>query len=272
MKITKKYFVKIAAVCMLLASANLAFAHERCTNETFKGLYGVELTGIAGGLFPTTFVFNFVVDGQGGIPSGAGTQGFPGLIVNNITLVGNYSVNPDCSGRLKVTSNDGDVGVENFVLLDGGNRFVLIDDIPGDILTGEGERISKNPNTNCSTDLIRGTYAFSESGIENGTAQLAFVGKFDADGKGNGTNGSGTAAIGRKVTNNLSFTLNYTVNADCSGSLALANLSPAFEAKTFNFVILQGGNKLLLIDTDTGDIETAVAYRQNRGGDSDDDR
>ena len=267
MRITAKYFIKIAVVCMLLATANLAFARERCTNETFKGLYGVEITGIAGGAFPTTFVFNFVADGQGGIPSGSGTQGFPGLIVNNITLAGNYSVNPDCSGRLKVTSNDGDVGIENFVLLDGGNRFVLIDDIPGDILTGDGERISKNPDTHCSAELIHGTYAFSESGIENGAAQLAFVGKFDADGRGNGTNGSGTAAIGHVVTNNLTFTLNYTVNADCSGTLALANLSPTFEAKTFNFVILEGGNKLFMIDTDIGNIETAAAHRLN-----DDDR
>jgi hypothetical protein len=269
MKIITKHLTGITAACiMLFASANLAHASERCTNETFKGLYGVELTGVAGGAFQTTFVFSFVADGRGGIPSGNGTQGFPGLIVNNITLLGSYFVNADCSGQLKVTSNDGDVGIENFVLLDGGNKFVLIDDIPGDVLTGEGERISVNPDTHCSANQVRGTYSLSESGLQSGNSPFGFVAKFQADGRGNVTNGSGTVANGHVVINNLTFTATYTVNADCSGTLAMANVSPAFQAKTFNFVVLEDGQKLLLIDTITNNIETAVAQRL-KGGDQD---
>ena len=275
MKTIAKHLTRITAACIiLLASANLAHAAVRCTNETFRGRYGAELTGVAGVSFKTVFVFNFVADGRGGIPSGEGTQGFPGLIINNITLVGTYHVNPDCSGQLTVTSNDGDVGIENFILMDGGNQLMLIDDIRGDVLTGTAERISRDPDTHCSNDLIKGTYALKETGFEDGNNLFGFVGKFTADGKGSGTNGSGTIAVGPGlIVNNLTFTVNYSVNANCSGTLALANLPPTFEAKTFNIVILEGGRKMLLIDTDTdNEIETAIAQRTTRGDDSDDDR
>ncbi len=274
MKTIAKPFAGMIVVFMLfLASSSVAQTTPHCTNETFQGRYAFQITGIAGGSFQTAFVFNIIADGHGVIPSGGGAQGFPGFIINNITLTGTYSVNADCSGQLTVTSNDGDVGIENFVLMDGGRRLVLIDDIPGDVLSGEGERISRNPETHCTNRLVRGTYSLKETGIEDGNALFSFVGKFTADGKGNGSNGSGTIADGPVIVNNLPFSVHFSVNADCSGTLALANVPPNFEAKTFNIAVLEDGKKLFLIDTDTdGDIESAVAQRLTGSDDSDEDR
>jgi len=72
----------------------------------------------------------------------------------------------------------------------------------------------------CSLAHAAGTYAFSDSGTVVGVGPRAFVGVFTLDGKGNLLNGSGTSSLNGTIYNET-FSGPYTVNSNCTGTVAL---------------------------------------------------
>jgi hypothetical protein len=69
----------------------------------------------------------------------------------------------------------------------------------------------------CSNASIKGAYGLSCEGTVVGVGPLAVIGVFAADGKGNGSEVE-TLSFNGVITTGATFTVTYTVNADCTGS------------------------------------------------------
>jgi hypothetical protein len=79
---------------------------------------------------------------------------------------------------------------------------------------------------------------------------VAYVEQVILDGKGN-VSGSGTSSLDGTI-DTAPITGTYTENADCTGS---AQITPqGFSTLNFNFVVVNVGKEILLIETDTNTI------------------
>lgn len=97
-----------------------------------------------------------------------------------------------------------------------------------------------------SLATLNGQYAFTFSG-RNSQGFLAAAGSFQADGKGNVTNGVEDINSAAGVTN-VPFTGTYTVGQDGRGSLVLSG--SGLGTQTFQMVVLSGGQaRLMRFDT-----------------------
>lgn len=110
----------------------------------------------------------------------------------------------------------------------------------------------------CSTRALAGAYGFSFSGTNVRTGSYAIVGRFVADGKGRYEGAAAQSVSGRVFRNTISGS--YTVLADCTGTSSL-EFKGAPAAVNLSFVIVSGGEEVLLMSTDSGTIETGVAKR-----------
>lgn len=125
----------------------------------------------------------------------------------------------------------------------------------------------------CSNKSLKGSFGFRITGTNGAVGPFAFVGHFVADGEGNIT-GAGTEAILPVVGRNQPFAATYTVNADCTGSAVLTFTSPdAHSSARLDFVLVDDGKEIMLIDTDRGTVESGVARKQfSRQGPAGSDR
>ena len=101
--------------------------------------------------------------------------------------------------------------------------------------------------TACSNATLNGAYAFTESGTILGIGPVAVAGVLQSDGKGK-INAVDTVSLNGQI-NMESLNFNYQVNADCTGSAASA---PGQEPAHFNFVLINGGEQVIGIHTDSG--------------------
>ena len=74
--------------------------------------------------------------------------------------------------------------------------------------------------SSCSLDRAAGTYAASTSGTVVGVGPRASQGIFTLDASGNLLNGKATASLNGSIAHET-FSGTYTVNPDCTGTLAI---------------------------------------------------
>jgi hypothetical protein len=120
----------------------------------------------------------------------------------------------------------------------------------------------------CSNLNLHGAYGFTNTGVlllNGARLDVASVGRLVYDGQG-GVSGTGTLSSNGVVIEGT-LTGTYKVNADCTGSDQLA-FKPANPANPSpppfhdNFVIVDKGLKVKLIDSDAGFVVTGTADLQ----------
>jgi hypothetical protein len=105
---------------------------------------------------------------------------------------------------------------------------------------------------------VKGTYGFSCEGTVVGVGPLAVIGVFTADGHGNGSEVE-TISFNGEIITGATFTVTYTVNADCTASFMSTGLGAVFHA---DFVIDDNKKEIRLISTDPGFVAVCIYRKQ----------
>lgn len=115
---------------------------RRCSTRTLKGAYGVKFEGLRVGIGPIASVSRFTFDGEGNFTASEIGR-FNGNAVER-TISGHYTVSEDCTGFLSFTSTVSGQPQEvrgDFVVVDGGQEFFLLDNSDNWVANGVGKRI-----------------------------------------------------------------------------------------------------------------------------------
>ena len=99
-----------------------------------------------------------------------------------------------------------------------------------------------DPPDQCSLATLSGPYMSNQAGFLNGLP-IVQVNRIVADGTG-GATGSGTVVVNGVPTSIPVITATYTINADCTGTLA--SVPPGLSQ---NFVIKRDGSQVFFIVT-----------------------
>ena len=110
----------------------------------------------------------------------------------------------------------------------------------------------------CSNVSIKGDYGLSCEGTVVGVGPLAVIGVFSADGNGNGSEVE-TISFNGVITTGATFTVTYTVNADCTGSFVSTGLGSVFHN---DFVLDDNKKEMRLIPTEPGFVAVCLGRKQ----------
>ena len=124
------------------AQAQAGPGSRKCSSRTLKGAYGVKFEGVRVGIGPVASVSRFTFDGEGNFTTNEIGR-FNGSPVQR-SFSGPYTVNDDCTGFLNfpstVTGQPRDVHGD-FVIVDEGQEFYLLDNSDGWVANGVGKRM-----------------------------------------------------------------------------------------------------------------------------------
>ena len=111
----------------------------------------------------------------------------------------------------------------------------------------------------CSNASIKGAYGLSCEGTVVGVGPLAVIGVFTADGKGNGSEVE-TISFNGVITTGATFTVTYTVNADCTGSIVTT--TPDGSVTDHDFVLDDNKKEIRIIVTEPGRVIVCTGRKQ----------
>ena len=103
-------------------------------------------------------------------------------------------------------------------------------------------------------ETFHGTYVVSGTGTRVGVGPLAAVGEIISDGDGH-TLATYTASVNGAIHKGVTVTGIYTVNSNCTGSLAES------DGSHYDFVITGDGSAVSWIRTDTGFVTSGTEVR-----------
>lgn len=113
-----------------------------CSTHSLRGTYGLKLEGFSP-IGPFASASQVVFDGNGQI-TGFEIGSINGRIVER-AVSGEYTVNPDCRGFIVIPSEvipgQPHQARGDFVLVDGGREFFIIDNEEGWVLNGMGKKL-----------------------------------------------------------------------------------------------------------------------------------
>jgi len=118
--------------------------------------------------------------------------------------------------------------------------------------------VSRVQAKECSNASVKGTYGLSCEGTVVGVGPLAVVGVFTADGNGTGSEVE-TLSFNGVITTGATFTVTYTVDADCTGSFVSTGLGSVFHN---DFVIDDNKKEFRLIPTEPGFVAVCIYRKQ----------
>ena len=233
MNFNKRSFVVLVFATALAAGS----ASATCSDATVTGVWGY-IVGAAVG--------QFTADGKGNITKGSQTVSNNGTIVTQ-TFTGTYSVSANCTGSLTSNVKGGGSASLNFVLDDTNKGAQIILDESGKVASGFGLALG---TVTCGLSGKKETFAADIFGKISGSEIVAYVAQVILDGKGN-VSGSGTFDVNGTI-DTTTITGTYTLSANCTGT---AKITPSGgNPLNFNFVVVNGGKEILLIETDTGTV------------------
>jgi len=216
-----------------------------CSNATLKGVYGFIFSGLGGDGTPRAIVGQGTADDKGNL-SGTATKSKDGTIVT-VTSTGTYSVAKNCTGSATFTDQDGETRDVNFVFDEGNKGWQAIQTDIGRVISGFG--LAEGAAV-CGENGKKQTFAANLRGSVIDVGQVAYVEQVILDGKGN-VSGNGTFSLAGAIYT-VPIAGTYTENADCTGS---AQITPqGYSTLNFNFVVVNVGKEILLIETDTNTI------------------
>jgi hypothetical protein len=237
--------LKISSLVLLLAATLgvIPAFGSTCSTATLNGVFGFINAGYDSSAEHGASVGQITYDGKGKV-SGALTHSHTGT-VSTLTFKGTYSVSKNCTGSTVETQSNGVKQTNNFVIDDGknGTQFILTDS--GQIETGFS--LAQGTGT-CGLTGKAQTFALNLIGPNAVLGPVAYVSQLILNGNGK-VSGNGYSSISGSIHKGaLSGT--YTENADCTGTLQFT--PPGGNLSNFNFVVVNSGKELLVIETDTG--------------------
>ena len=119
--------------------------------------------------------------------------------------------------------------------------------------------VSRAQAEECSNASIKGGYGLSCEGTVVGVGPLAVIGVLTADGKGNGSEVE-TISFNGDIVQGATFTVAYTVNADCTGSFV--STGPDGSVIHNDFVIDDNEKEIRLIATESGWVAFCIFRKQ----------
>jgi hypothetical protein len=234
MKIQKLCFAVTVLVTMIVfVPTSLAI----CTNANVIGVWGYQVGAAVG---------QFTADGTGNITSGSQTVSQNGVISTQ-TYTGTYSVATKCTGSLTLNFTGGGTGHANFILDNGKKGAQIIVTDSGTVADGFG--LVQGVVT-CGLTGKKAIFAATLFGKIPNTGPIAYVAQLTLDGNGK-VSGSGTFDVNGAIVA-APITGTYTENADCTGTLKIT--PSGLSTLNFNFVVVNLGKEILLIETDNNTI------------------
>jgi hypothetical protein len=241
--------LRLAAAVFAISVGVCSASAATCSNATFKGVYGLLGGGLDGSAQPDTGIGQLTADGAGSI-TGTGTKSKDGTILN-YTFTGTYALSKNCTGTVTYLNQDGSIRHDSIVLDDANKGAQVIQTDSGRVQTGfalpEG-------TVTCGLTGKKATFAFNLTGIVVGTGQVAYVGQATLDGTGK-VSGSMTASLAGTI-GSTSITGTYTEASNCTGTMQI-NAS-GYPSSTYNFVVVNAGKEMLLIETDPNTITSGT--------------
>lgn len=242
MRVTRLGFVLLLGLCFS------GYALASCSNATLVGNYGFTTTGVDGSGSLSAAVGQLTADGKGHF-TGIFTNSTGGVISSNVTLTGTYSVKTNCTGTSTITPSGGTATTFSMVVVSNGGQVELTETQAGSSQYGYALAQGK---TTCTNAGIKNTFGFRGGGYTSSLEPYAYAGQVKVDGLG-GITGSESASFGGTIES-FSLTGTYSVNSNCTGSATFTG-STGTVAHT-NFVIVNGGQSIMQIQTDANTILT----------------
>ncbi len=217
-----------------------------CSNGTIKGSYGYTVSGVASDGSAITNVGHFKSDGKGNF-AGTQTTSAGGQIFSNVPTTGIYSIKSDCtgSGTITINSKQSNFGM---VVVSGGISFQILNTDSPNIQAGTA---SAQGNATCTLAGLKGTFGVLSSGVFVGMGAVALSGQFALDGAGS-LKGTESGSIAGQIFTGAPVTGSYKVKSNCTGSATFK--IPKEPTQHANLVIVNGGQSLLVIETDSNTV------------------
>ncbi|HXH07637.1 MAG TPA: hypothetical protein VNI83_13730 [Vicinamibacterales bacterium] len=250
-------FFRTSAILAALLLLPRAAAAQNCGLQTLSGGYAYAVVAQAvvatelGLLLTSSELANLTFDGQGAVTGTVkrqfGSAFFGTTFIENVSLSGQYTVNPDCTGRLTLTTTTFPqlTGLE-FVLAGRGEQL-----LSNGALFAVGAVEWKRRASRCEARTISGEYAFAGTPI-HGFPELNLrlpdreLGILAFDHRLGSVSGTlkRLTPDGQQTVN---LTGSYVVNPDCTGSILFDN--PGEPAQ--DFVVVGRGEEILSLATST---------------------
>jgi len=232
-----------------------------CSNASLSGTYGFRHGGTDINGTPTTSVSQIKFDPTTATFTSVDTSSHNGVI-NTESLTGTYAVAANCTvkGTVRVGSRHLNIA---FVVTSTG--FFATAQKTG--VTTDGFGVKQGSPT-CTNDGVKGSFGFDAAGVFVAGAPVigpvAFIGELKLS-----VNPSGDGVISGHVAGSEDGTIftfaeepvtgAYSVNKDCTGT---ATITPKGKsALNFSFVVVDGGNEMLAIETDTDTVVSGTLQR-----------
>jgi len=233
MNFKKRCFV-ILVFATTLATGS---ASATCSKASLSGVWGV---------WAGATVAQFSADGKGNITNGSFTASQSGTIVTQ-TFTGTYSIATNCTGSLTLNITGGGTITASIVLDQMNKGLQIIFTTSGQ--TGAGLGVAEGTVT-CGLTGKKATFATLLFGkISSTSTHVEYVFQAILDGHGH-VSGSGTFDVGGTIHKGSITGSTYTENSNCTGTLHI--VPPGLSALNFDFVVVNSGNELLAVETDTG--------------------
>lgn len=243
---------RIARMIVLASFAlSSAASASTCTNASLSGIYGSLGEGTNPAGQPEANLFEFKLD-----PS---TGTFAGTDETGASVSGTYEVASDCTVT-GTTSKGGSTHQFSAVVTSTGLQSVSGN--PG--ATNGGFWVAQGSPT-CNNAGIRGRFGLAARG--NFLAGASFTGPVILVGElVLSANASGDGVISGNIAGSENGTIltfaeepvtgSYSVYANCKGTLTITPKGAS--ALNFSFVVVEGGNEMLAIETDADTVVTAT--------------
>jgi hypothetical protein len=248
---------------IVLASFTLSSAAwATCSKSSVSGVYGYLGGGTSSNGTPIATLLQLTFDPSTSSFSGPGTESYDGVIETG-SVRGKYSVASNCTATGTVTIGGKTNSFSVVVTSTGGLKEV---DRKTGATTG-GLALAQGSPT-CTNAGMEGSFGFQATGVL--VAGAPFTGPVILIGELSLTvNSSGDGVISGHMSGsengtiltfaNETVTGSYSVSSGCTGT---GTITPKGEsALNFAFVVVDGGNELMAIDTDADTIVTATFQR-----------
>jgi hypothetical protein len=243
------------ALVIVLASFGLDSAAwaAKCSNASLSGTYGFLHDGTdSNGTPATAAVSQITFDSTPGTFTVETTASHDGVIATE-SLTGTYAVASNCTGTGNPT------GASPFSIVVTSRGFLALH------LFSEGFAVKQGSPT-CTNAGVEGRFGFETTGVSIATGAVAFIGELKFT-----VNPSGEGVISGHVASSENGTFlpiaeepvtgSYKVDRDCRGR---ATITPKGQPEMhFSFVVVDGGNEMLAIETDADTIVSGTLVKRN---------
>ncbi len=250
--ISKTFRIARMIVLASFALSSPAWA-ATCSNASLSGTYGFLHDGTDSNGTPfTAAVSQITFDSTTGTFTVETTASHDGVIATE-HVPGTYTVAPNCTGT------GVPVGLSPFSIVVTSTGFLALHPF------SEGFAVKQGSAT-CTNAGVKGSFGFETTGLFFAGAPapewVAFIGelKLSVDASGGGViRGHIAGAEDSTSFAEEPVTGSYTVGTDCRGR---ATIKPeGLPEMHFHFVVVDGGNEMLVVETDTNTVVSGTLQR-----------